>query len=117
MEAGVTKPGVCSPGRTWRAGLLGLALAVCLGVPATAMAVDSSDGVATDVFRNGTEIDVYYHGADNGVWERVYSDGGGWSAPFELPGTAGIAASSPAADSVAPASTERRRPQRASEHP
>ena len=83
--------GAVARGRRRVVALIGLVLGTCLLVPCAALAVDSSDGVAADVFRNGSEIDVYYHGADNGVWERVYSDAGGWSAPFELPGTAGIA--------------------------
>ena len=61
------------------AGVIGLALGLWLCVPAAALAVDSTDGVAADVFRNGTEVDVYYRGADNGIWERAYSDAAGWS--------------------------------------
>ena len=78
--------------------LIGVVLGLCLCLPASALAVDSSDGVAAEVFRARSEVDVYYRGADNGIWERVYSDATGWSSAFELPGTAGLAASSPAVD-------------------
>ena len=50
------------------------------------------------MFHNGTEVDLYYRDADNGIHESVYSDATGWSAPFELPGTAGVTTSAPAAD-------------------
>src|SRR5690348_15412304 len=98
MEANAMRARAAQRRRGRVALLIGVALGLCLCVPAVALAVDASDGVATDVFRNGTEVDVYSRGTDNGIWERVYSDANGWSAPLELPGTAGVAASSPAAD-------------------
>ena len=65
-------------------------------IPGTAGVAASAP--AADVFHNGTEVDLYYRDADNGIHESVYSDATGWSAPFELPGTAGVTTSAPAAD-------------------
>ena len=77
-------------------------LAACLLVPGTAAAVDSSDGVATDVFRNGTEIDVYYQSADSALRESVYSDAGGWSGPISLGGAVTPPSSGPSVTTPVP---------------
>jgi hypothetical protein len=38
------------------------------------------------VFRNGTEVDVYYQSANGALRESVYSDGGGWSGALTVGG-------------------------------
>jgi hypothetical protein len=53
---------------------------------------------AADVFRNGTEVDVFYRRPDSSLGESVYTDANGWSPSFSIGGTAGVLASAPATD-------------------
>lgn len=47
---------------------------------------------------DGTELDVFYTGTNNALWDVRYSSSfNAWSAPVQIPGTAGVVLSAPAA--------------------
>jgi len=74
------------------------ALLVLLGasvIPASARAaINTNTGVAAIAF--GGDLDVFYTGSDEGLWQMSYVPGSGWRAAQETVG--GVATSAPAVD-------------------